>query len=129
MRAFIAKNLNFSTFRNTPDFQNETPSDQGFSQKIETDSETFEVNYNRDFNIMTLDVLSKKVVGQNEGESQSVVERAGPAKIERPLQVMNKDSYLSVVTFAEGRELNEIVEEENDSNQACKVESQSVSAK
>ena len=63
MRAFIAKNLNFSTFRNTPDFQNETPSDQGFSQKIETDSETFEVNYNRDFNIMTLDVLSKKVVG------------------------------------------------------------------
>lgn len=83
MRAFIAMNLNFSTLRNTPDFKIETPSGQANSQKIETDRETFNVSYNRDFNVMTLDVISKKVVGFSEGENQSVVKRAVPVKIER----------------------------------------------
>ena len=78
---------------------------------------------------MTLDVISKKAVGLSEDENQSVVKRTLPAKIERPLQVINKDSYSSIVTFAEGRELKAIAEEENDSNLAYKVESQSVSAK
>ena len=118
IRSFIAMNLNFSTLRNTPNFQYETPSGQGNSLKIETDSETIKVSYNRDFNLMTLDVTSKKAIGLNENENKSVVKRASPAKIERPKQVINKDSYESIVTFAERPGLEAISEEENDSNLA-----------